>query len=59
MKKSREKTRSVEELYEATERMMEKEFAKLKGKKLTDKEILNIRNFSKVVANGILEGDDQ
>lgn len=59
MSESREKKRSIEDLYQVTEKLMEKEFKKLKGKKLTEKELLNIKNFSKILANGILEEDDQ
>ncbi len=52
------KTRSIDELYRETEKLMEKEFIKLKGKKLTEKEIINIKNFSRILANSVLEEGD-
>jgi len=49
------KLKSIDDLYKETEKLMEEEFKKLKGRALTEKEIDNIKGFSRILADSVLE----
>lgn len=55
MSRKKAKTKTIDDLYEESTKMMIKEVEKLKGRSLTQREIENARALAKVLSQGVLK----